>query len=176
MRWVSNSWSSEPQLAPMRTGLLCLIAVSTMAANCRSFFSLKPTLPGLMRYLSSACGAGRMIGEELVADVMKVPDDRDVDPELEEPFLDMRHGSRRLVAVDGDAHDFRTCSRELRHLPRGRLHIGGIRVGHGLHDDGRAAADRHAADITATDWRRCCGPASVIFASSAQLPVQVGAY
>ena len=54
IRCVSSSWSSEPQLAPMRTGLLCLIAVSTMAPNWRSFFSLKPTLPGLMRYLSSA--------------------------------------------------------------------------------------------------------------------------
>ena len=54
IRCVSSSWSSEPQLAPMRTGLPCLIAVSTMAPNWRSFFSLKPTLPGLMRYLSSA--------------------------------------------------------------------------------------------------------------------------
>ncbi len=51
---LSSSWSREPQLAPMRTGLSCLIAVSTMAPNWRSFFSLKPTLPGLMRYLSSA--------------------------------------------------------------------------------------------------------------------------
>jgi hypothetical protein len=38
----------------MRTGLLCLIAISTMAENCPSFFLPKPTLPGLMRYLSSA--------------------------------------------------------------------------------------------------------------------------
>jgi hypothetical protein len=38
----------------MRTGLSWRIAVSTMAENCRSFFSLKPTFPGLMRYLSSA--------------------------------------------------------------------------------------------------------------------------
>ncbi len=54
IRRVSSSWSSEPQLAPMRTGLPCRIAVSTIAPNWRSFFSLKPTLPGLMRYLSSA--------------------------------------------------------------------------------------------------------------------------
>ena len=54
IRWVSSSWSSEPQLAPMRTGLPCLIAISTICANCGSRLSLKPTLPGLMRYLSSA--------------------------------------------------------------------------------------------------------------------------
>ena len=51
---VSSSWSSEPQFAPMRTGLLCLIAISTIDENCPSFFLPKPTLPGLMRYLSSA--------------------------------------------------------------------------------------------------------------------------
>ena len=51
---VSSSWSSEPQLAPMRTALPYWIAISTMAENCRSFLSLKPTLPGLMRYLARA--------------------------------------------------------------------------------------------------------------------------
>ena len=51
---VSSSWSSEPQLAPMRTGLSFLLAISMMSANCVSRLSLKPTLPGLMRYLSSA--------------------------------------------------------------------------------------------------------------------------
>ena len=39
---VSSSWSSEPQLAPMRTGLLCLMAVSTIAENCISFLLPKP--------------------------------------------------------------------------------------------------------------------------------------
>ena len=51
---VSSSWSSEPQLTPMRTGLPCLIAISTICENCGSVLSLKPTLPGLMRYLASA--------------------------------------------------------------------------------------------------------------------------
>ena len=51
---VSNSWSSEPQLAPMRTALPWRIAISTMVENCTSRLFLKPTLPGLMRYLSSA--------------------------------------------------------------------------------------------------------------------------
>ena len=54
IKWVSSSSSSEPQLAPMRTVLPWRIAVSTIAENCRSFLSLKPTLPGLIRYLSSA--------------------------------------------------------------------------------------------------------------------------
>ena len=54
IRWVSSSWSSEPQLAPIRTVLPYWIAFSTIVANCVSRLALKPTLPGLIRYLSSA--------------------------------------------------------------------------------------------------------------------------
>jgi hypothetical protein len=50
---VSRSWSREPQLTPMRTGLSLATATSTIA---RKFSSrrLAPTFPGLMRYLASA--------------------------------------------------------------------------------------------------------------------------
>ena len=51
---VSSSWSSEPQLAPMRTHLSFFSAISTIWPNCASRLLRKPTLPGLMRYLSSA--------------------------------------------------------------------------------------------------------------------------
>ena len=51
---VSRSWSRLPQLTPMRTGLRCRQAVSIIAANCGSRLLPRPTLPGLMRYLSSA--------------------------------------------------------------------------------------------------------------------------
>jgi hypothetical protein len=34
--------------------LVVRIAISMMSANCLSFLSLKPTLPGLMRYFASA--------------------------------------------------------------------------------------------------------------------------
>ena len=50
----ASAWSSEPQLAPMRTGLPCLIASSISVANWLSRFLPKPTLPGLMRYFASA--------------------------------------------------------------------------------------------------------------------------
>ena len=54
IRSVSMAWSSEPQLTPMRTGRSNFIAVSIIMEKLRSFFSLKPTLPGLMRYFASA--------------------------------------------------------------------------------------------------------------------------
>ena len=50
---VSSAWSSEPQFTPMRTGLPNSIARSMMARKFSSW-RLAPTLPGLMRYLSSA--------------------------------------------------------------------------------------------------------------------------
>src|SRR5262245_29780952 len=39
----------------MRTGFRYLMAHSIMVANCSSRFAPRPTLPGLMRYLASAC-------------------------------------------------------------------------------------------------------------------------
>ena len=68
-------------------------------------------------------------------------------PMLEQPLLDMRHGGGGLVAIDGDAHDLGAGARQRRHL-RGRSgDIGGVGIGHRLHDDRRIAADGHAADI-----------------------------
>ena len=45
--------SRRPQFTPMRTGLPYSTAFSIMVANCSSRFLPWPTLPGLMRYLSS---------------------------------------------------------------------------------------------------------------------------
>ena len=92
-------------------------------------------------------GAGRMIGQELVADVVEVADDRRVHAHLEQALLDVRNRGRRLVAIDGNAHDLGTRARQRRHLPHCSVDIGGIGIGHGLHDDGGAAADQHPADI-----------------------------
>ena len=51
----SRSGSRLPQLTPMRTGLSYRHAVSIMVANWSSRFDPRPTLPGLIRYLSSTC-------------------------------------------------------------------------------------------------------------------------
>jgi hypothetical protein len=56
---------------------------------------------------------------------------------------------RRLVAIDGDAHQLRAGAPELRHLPHGRLDVGCVGIGHRLHHDRRAAADADPADIDA---------------------------
>ena len=119
------------------------------APNCRSFLSLKPTLPGLIRYLASASRAGRMVGQELVADIVEVADERDVDAEAVEPLADLRHRGRRLVPVDRDADELGAGAGERRDLRHRGVDIGRVGVGHRLHDDRRAAADRHGSDAHA---------------------------
>ena len=88
-----------------------------------------------------------MIGEQLVADIVEVADQRHVEAEPQQPLADLRHGRSTLVAIDGDAHHLRARLEERRHLGDRRVDIGRIGVGHRLHDDRRAAADDDAADI-----------------------------
>ncbi len=51
---ITSSWFREPPLTPMRTGLPWSRATWQMVENCSSRRFPVPTLPGLMRYLSSA--------------------------------------------------------------------------------------------------------------------------
>ncbi len=118
---------------------------------------LEADIAGIDAIFVERLGAGRMVGEKLVADVVKVADDRHVDFHLEKPFLDVRHGGRGLVAVDGDAHDLRAGARQRRHLRRRRLDIGGVGIGHRLHHNGRAAADGHVADLHGNGLMPCGG-------------------
>ncbi len=87
-----------------------------------------------------------MVGEQLVADIVEVADQRHVDARPVEPLADVRHGRRGLVAVDGDAHDLRAGAGQRRDLRDRRVDIGRVGVGHRLDDDRRAAADDDAAD------------------------------
>ena len=64
-------------------------------------------------------------------------------------FADMGDGPRGFVAIHGHPNDFRPGPGQGRHLPDGRVDIGGIRVRHGLYDDRRAAADLNRPDLDA---------------------------
>ena len=110
-------------------------------------FLLEADIAGVDAILVERFGAGRVLGQELVADIVKVADDRHADAHLEQPLLDARHGGCRLVAIDGDAHDLGARGRQRRHLPCRLLDVGGVGIGHGLHDDGRATTHEHAAHI-----------------------------
>ena len=62
--------------------------------------------------------------------VVEVANQWHVEPEIIEPLTDFRHGARGLVVIDGDAHNLRSCLKQLRDLLRGRGWVGRVRVGH----------------------------------------------
>ncbi len=88
-------------------------------------------------------GAGRMIAEKLVANVVEIADQRRRHAHGREPVADMRDGGCGLVAVDRDANEFGARAGERGDLAGSRLDVGGVGVGHRLDDDRRAAADDH---------------------------------
>ena len=96
---ASSSWSRLPQLTPMRTGLSCFARASTICANWRSLLVALPTLPGLMRYFGQRLGAGRKLGQQAVAVVVEVADQRHVDAHAVELLADRGHRWRRRPGV-----------------------------------------------------------------------------
>ena len=87
-----------------------------------------------------------MIGQEFVADIVEVADDRHVDVHFKEPVFDVRYRRRGFIAIDGDPHQFRAGPRQRRDLSRRRFHVGGVGIGHRLHHDRCAPADGYIAD------------------------------
>ena len=110
---------------------------------------LEADIAGVDAVLVEGLGAGRMIGEELVADIVEIADERHVDAEPVEALADARHGGRGLVAVDGDADDLGAGPGERRDLRHRRVDVGRVGVGHRLDDDRGAAADHDGADAHA---------------------------
>ena len=92
-------------------------------------------------------GRRRVLGQQQVAVVMEVPDQRDADAQPVQLLADDGHGLGGLVVVDGDAHQLAAGMRQLRHLDGGGIGVGGIGVRHRLHDDGMSGADEDAADV-----------------------------
>ena len=144
---ASRSASRLPQLTPMRTGLPYSMAFSIITTNCGSRLLPLPTLPGLIRYLASARAHSGYSVEELVAVEVEIADQRHVAAQRVELLADRRHGGGGFGRVDGDAHQFRAGVGERLDLRHRRRDVGGVGVGHRLHDDRRAAADVDAADV-----------------------------
>src|SRR6185437_4579434 len=69
------------------------------------------------------------------------------DAALAQAVAGMRDGGGRLLAVYGDAHHFGAGARESCDLRDRAIDIGGVGVGHRLHHDRGAAADRDVADL-----------------------------
>ena len=133
----------------MRTGLPWSIATLQIVANCSSRRRPVPTLPGLMRYLSSAAAQAGIPRQQQMAVVVEVADERRRAAGVEHPLLDLGDRGRRFRQVDRDAHHLRSGLGQLDALLRRRRGVGRIGHRHRLDDDRRAAADLDAADADA---------------------------
>jgi hypothetical protein len=107
---------------------------------------LEADIAGIDAVLVERFRAGRVFGEELVADIVEVADERDVEADAVEPLADSRDRGRGFRPVHRDAHDFRACPGEGGHLRDRGVDVGRVGVRHRLHDDRRAAADGHGSD------------------------------
>ena len=111
--------------------------------------ALPADVPGVDPVLREERGRLRELGQELVAVVVEVADDRDVDAEAADLADHLRDGRGGRFGVDGDADELRAGMRQPGDLDRGRVRVGGVGVGHRLDDDRMGGPDEHAADIDA---------------------------
>src|SRR5262249_32304081 len=107
----------------------------------------KADIAGIDAVLVECLSAAGMIGKKLVADVMKIADQRHHDAKLVESFLDARYRLSRLVAITSDAHEFGAGRGQRSNLLCGGLDIGSVCIGHRLHDNRRAATNSDAPDL-----------------------------
>ena len=66
---------------------------------------------------------------------MKVPHKRHRVTHVGDTLFDFGNGPCRLFVVHGNADDFAPGPRQLRHLHGRPARVGGVGVGHGLHDN-----------------------------------------
>ena len=81
-----------------------------------------------------------------MADIVEVADQGRGDAALAQAIADVRNGGGGFLAIDGDAHHFRSGARQRRDLRDRAVDIGGVGIGHRLHDDRRTPADGNIAD------------------------------
>ena len=142
---MTSSWLREPPLTPMRTGRPRSTATLQMVANCSSRLRPVPTLPGLMRYLSSASAQSGIPREQQMAVVMKVANQRSRTASVHHSLLDFGDGGGGFGDVDGDAHHLGAGLPELDALLRRSRRIRGLGHRHRLDDDWSAPADGEMA-------------------------------
>ncbi len=109
-------------------------------------------------------GAVGIFGEKDVAVVVKIADERRVAAGVEDAALDFGNGSGGFGNVDGDADEFGAGLGKFEILFRSGGDVGGVRVGHRLDDDGRAATDLNFPDLYADRFvtLRDCGLHAIV--------------
>ena len=106
-------------------------------------------ISGIDAVLIEGARAIGILGQQDVAVVVKIANDGRVAAQIAQPGYDFRDGRGRFRHVHGNAHQLRPGVGEFLALRHGPGDVGGVRVGHRLHDDRRAAAHLNVADLDA---------------------------
>lgn len=88
-----------------------------------------------------------MIRQQFVANVMEVANQRYIKTKAQQPVAYFRYSGSALVAVNGDANDFRASAIKRSNLRNSRVNVGRVGVGHRLHNNRRSATDDDAPHI-----------------------------
>ncbi len=108
-------------------------------------FGATPDVARIDAVLRQRLCARRKLRQQLVAVVVKIADQRNIESHFVQLLANRRDFGRSLGRVDRDADNFRSGLRELFDLNRGRDRVGGIGIGHRLHHHRRIAADANLA-------------------------------
>ena len=76
---------------------------------------------------------------------MKITNDRRTIPSFAKPVYDLWNRTGRTLVIDRDSYEFTSRVNQLAYLRDCRVNVGRVGVGHGLHHDGRIAADDQCA-------------------------------
>src|SRR5207253_5973628 len=86
--------------------LVVLVGDLDDVGELRVALVLEADIAGIDAVFVERFGAGRIFGQQLVADVVEIPDQGRGDAALAQAVADMRYGSGGLLAINGDAHQF----------------------------------------------------------------------
>ena len=107
---------------------------------------LAADIPGIDAVLGQGAGAVGILGQQQVAVVVEVADDRNRDPQAIQPLDDRGDRRRRRLVVDRHPDQLAAGAREIGDLLDRSRHVGGVGVGHRLDDDGMIGPDPNATD------------------------------
>src|ERR1019366_8635470 len=102
---------------------------------------------GVDAVLGERAGAFGILLQEDVTVVVEVADDGHAHAETLERVHDPGNGGGGLLCVHGDPNEFGAGARQRHHLVHRGGRVGGVGVGHGLHDDRMIAANLHPSHV-----------------------------
>ena len=115
---------------------------------------LEPNIARINPVFRQCLGAGRVDVEQLVADIMKIADQRNIDAAFVQLVANVGNRLRRRRSIDGQAHQFRPGPGQRLDLIGGGNHVGGVGVGHGLHDHRKITAHGDGASCRGPNGHR----------------------